>query len=1049
MSKIICPNCFTKNEEGNDRCKECGSLIQENESHQLKVGSLLHERYLVGKVLGQGGFGITYLGKDTTLDRLVAIKEYFPMGFVNRHHTITDNVSVTMKESADFFVEGKEKVLLEARTLAKFSGDPNIVGIWDFFEENNTAYIIMEYLSGMSLAEFLKEHGNLSFDEAYVMLKPVMEALQKVHAEGIIHRDISPSNLMLVGNGHVKILDFGTARITNPRGEGSLSVVLNPGFAPQEQYNSHGMQGPWTDVYELCATMYKLITGITPQNSMSRLFSDEIVLPSEVDAQMTKSQEEVIMKGMAVDPEERYQTMQELINAFEQKEESVPEEPDYDDERTMINPQAYVKKKHVPEKDDIGEKVLTDETIGQTMPMPETVKEKKKKQKPVKERKAIRINWKPVLIGIMGVALVIGIVFGAKAILLDNPYKQSEYSARIKDTEVTEKMLNTINRDEKIYHLTLQNCTVSDAILNKIASMSHITHMQITNCTGIKNYDPLASMTNLEILELEGNSQNHVALDSSSFNKEFPYLKDIRLYQADIDGDGSFLGQFSHLNRLILSGCEGAIDTSYLSGNADLKYVSLNDVTVKNHDFSGFSTCTGIEEIRMNEMEMEDLSWAEPLLNLRFLYLAGNHLKSLPLANHASLITIEAPNNEIEDISGLEGCTALQELVLYDNQITDISSLSSCESLKDVNFNNNQIEDITALSSLTTLKNVLMENNHISDVSPMADHDTIIVLDFNKNPISDISDLSGCTGLEGLYLSDTDIDNLDACINMIDLTRIYAHRAQLTDISGLKNTTMLEQAGFQDNSISDISALSANSKLEVLRMSYNQIADLSPLKNLAQLKLVSLNNNRISDITPLNINTDMQYLAVGNNQIKDISCLASMTSLAYIDVGDNQITDLSPAIHAYPTSQILLAHNNQISTIPVLPSEVEYYFLTLYGNQIKDMAPIEDLVNENQLQDELYISWYENIDYIPVAKTKFSKVSLIDTPMDKRAVLKELDKNTKNEEKIYMSNEMEFPSAEEADANVNEFRLAVRDKESDYSKGLNMYNLYNSVIGGE
>ena len=296
-------------------CPQCGNSQNiDIPGHLLRPGTLLNNRYVVGKMLGEGGFGITYIGRDTNLDRLVAIKEYYPTGIVNRSNTISDQV-VSNTQEKEHYEQGCEKFLREARMLAKFSDEDGIVGVIDFFRENGTAYIIMEYLSGYTLQDYLNEKGRLSVEETMLILTPIVTSLQKIHQQGLIHRDISPSNIMLA-NGKIKLIDFGAARNVSPNGNKSLSLMLKPGYAPEEQYRSKGVQGSWTDVYALCATIYRCITGIVPEEANDRTYSDELKAPSALGVQINPYFENALMKGLAVYSNDRYQTIQELLDGL-------------------------------------------------------------------------------------------------------------------------------------------------------------------------------------------------------------------------------------------------------------------------------------------------------------------------------------------------------------------------------------------------------------------------------------------------------------------------------------------------------------------------------------------------------------------------------------------------------------------------------------------------------------------------------------------------------------------------------------------------------------
>ena len=312
-----CNKCMNPIQETNGYCPYCGfSVNAEIPSHHLTPGTILNNKFMVGAALGEGGFGITYIGRDTKLDMKVAIKEYYPNGYANRSHTVSSAVnSSTSEDKKEFFDTGRERFLREAQVLAKFSGSSGIVDVRDFFEENNTAYIVMEYLDGQTLKDHLTKRGTLTPEQTIELLMPVMESLKKVHTQGLIHRDISPDNIMLV-DGHVKLLDFGAARNVSANANKSLSVMLKPGYAPEEQYRSKGNQGPWTDIYAICATMYKCITGITPDDSTQRVFKDELKTPSALGVIINPTIEAALMKGLAVLQKDRYQNIDELLNGF-------------------------------------------------------------------------------------------------------------------------------------------------------------------------------------------------------------------------------------------------------------------------------------------------------------------------------------------------------------------------------------------------------------------------------------------------------------------------------------------------------------------------------------------------------------------------------------------------------------------------------------------------------------------------------------------------------------------------------------------------------------
>jgi len=319
-----CPSCIAANPDGAEVCYLCGGDMHiQNRSHQLPVMTILNGRYLVGRVLGEGGFGITYIGFDFKLREKVAIKEYYPSGISTRYNEKSLAVEATSEDAKAAIDQGKTKFLEEARTMAKLRNVPNVVNVIDFFYANGTAYIVMEYLDGQSLHGWLEKHGpEKDFNRLYAMLRPVMQSLAQMHRAGLIHRDISPSNLMLLKDGTVKLLDFGTAKEADGNGRKTLSVVLKHGFAPEEQYSRHGEQGPWTDVYALCATVYKLLTGVTPEDSIDRRTKDNLKRPSELGVKINPKQERVLLKGLAIKKEDRIKSVDELMEKLDAAEKA-------------------------------------------------------------------------------------------------------------------------------------------------------------------------------------------------------------------------------------------------------------------------------------------------------------------------------------------------------------------------------------------------------------------------------------------------------------------------------------------------------------------------------------------------------------------------------------------------------------------------------------------------------------------------------------------------------------------------------------------------------
>ncbi len=321
----VCINCM-REKPSTAVCPYCGfdEAQYEPSPHHLPPRSILSGKCLIGRVLGEGGFGITYLGWDLNLDLKLAIKEYYPTGYVTRTNTSTSTVTPYRGEKTEFFTTGRSRFINEAKTLAKYYTLPGIVSVRDFFLENGTAYIVMEFVEGETLKQRLaRVGGKMEASEIFELVRPLLRSLSEMHASGLIHRDISPDNIMITPENNIKLIDFGAARDYLDSGNRSLSVMLKPGFAPEEQYFARGQQGPWTDIYALCATIYRAITGTTPQESVERLRHDELQPPSALGARLTPAQETALIKGLSVTQEGRWQTVPELYAALYPSDGSV------------------------------------------------------------------------------------------------------------------------------------------------------------------------------------------------------------------------------------------------------------------------------------------------------------------------------------------------------------------------------------------------------------------------------------------------------------------------------------------------------------------------------------------------------------------------------------------------------------------------------------------------------------------------------------------------------------------------------------------------------
>jgi serine/threonine protein kinase len=313
--KTLCASCM-EDDSGAPVCPRCGAPFQSSVVNPLLLSPrmLLRDQYMIGRALGHGGFGITYIAWDIGLETRLAVKEYMPAGVAYRaNQTTVAPVSESAKEDYDW---GLDRFMEEARVL-KRRNHSNIVLVDTVFRDNGTAYLVMEYLDGMTFEEFLRSRGGvIPFEDALRVLSPAMDALNAVHIDEVLHRDVSPDNIFITKTGKIKLIDFGAARQALNQKSRKLTVILKAGFTPEEQYRVNGQQGPWTDVYATAATLYRAITGKIPPGALDRQAEDTLELPSRLGVAIPATAERALMKGLAVRGVDRFRSMDDFKKAL-------------------------------------------------------------------------------------------------------------------------------------------------------------------------------------------------------------------------------------------------------------------------------------------------------------------------------------------------------------------------------------------------------------------------------------------------------------------------------------------------------------------------------------------------------------------------------------------------------------------------------------------------------------------------------------------------------------------------------------------------------------
>ncbi len=316
-----CFSCLKEYDEGYGICPHCGAvqMAAPLEPIHLVPGTILANRYVIGQAIGQGGFGIVYSAWDCKLSVIVAIKEFYVSHLVTRAEGVKE--LIISKKAWQEFEYRKERFLAEARTMARFGAHRSIPNVFEFFEENNTAYIVMELMRGMPLNEYLnRSGGKIAPEFAMMIANEVGNALKSMHKANIIHRDVAPDNIYICSGKEIriKLMDLGAAKLADSSDD-VIDIILKPGYSPTEQYDNSRNIGPWTDIYALGATLYVMLTGIKPSESTNRMIKDEVIAPHVIDPSIPENLSNAIMKAMAIEQHMRFKSVQDFLLAINGK----------------------------------------------------------------------------------------------------------------------------------------------------------------------------------------------------------------------------------------------------------------------------------------------------------------------------------------------------------------------------------------------------------------------------------------------------------------------------------------------------------------------------------------------------------------------------------------------------------------------------------------------------------------------------------------------------------------------------------------------------------
>ena len=989
--RVLCYNCFQEREAPEGPCPYCGFDLAENERKfpvALRAGTVLNDRYIIGRVLGQGGFGITYLALDTQLNAKVAIKEFMPNDIATR---IGTTVSVAMDSKSEEFAYGAERFQEEARTLAKFIGNPNIAGVSSYFDENDTSYFVMDYIEGISFKTYIANHGGkISVEETLNVMIPVLRALTAVHAEGFIHRDVTPDNIYITKDGIVKLLDFGSARYSIGDKSKSLDVILKVGYAPKEQYIRRSRQGPYTDVYSCAACFYAAITGFLPPESLERLDSDTLVPISQTGIEIPEYLDNAILKGLAVQPEDRFQSAAEFLDAIESQ--SVVEVPGTAPAAPTAGGQldAFIAK--VKQRPKFYGAIAAAAVVlivvsnllggGRGGNGGRNNRDLLPTEVPSITIAGQEYSTDETNLDLRGMGLT-------DADIQDLKYMVNLYSLNLRENDITD--ISCLAELPRLESLQLSDNSITD--LSPLAGMTELMNLYVDG-NDITDLSPLAEMTQMRYINV-GDNPNLTDLSPLSGMTEMENIDFQNLLVSDL----SFLSGMTRVEYLNLSSIPAGTDLSPLKNLSSVKSLNIQSPEAPIGDLSFLSGMTGLQELYIygifESLTLPDLSGLTNLATLQLNPASDYILPELdlsPLEGVTSLqsLTLYVNTTAPLDLAPLAGMTEMRELTLNSNSTApmDLSPLSGMTNMQSLDIRGN-IQSTAPLLNMTEVTELDLYNsdNTLTDLSGLANMSKVQELRLSVGNVQDFSPLSGMTGLRTLSLSgDYYTDSLDFLKGMTALQELDVYTSgeiRVTDLTALSGLTGLVSLRLDTTGLTSLHGLEGLTKLQELNLNgnYASYPDLDPLAGLTQLQTLWLPSYDADydDFKSFNIDALANLKNLRDLRISgtpdSLEGLRGLTNLQTLSINGasgyvGPALDLSPlgTLTGLTDLQIssFRALNNDLTALGSLTSLRDLWVnVGSYQEKVRSIAPLGNLTNLTNL------SVYNTVDGIDTSMVSF------------------------------------------------------------------------------
>lgn len=557
MPQNICGNCFSVM-KGN-KCPRCGYTKEQpyREHDILAVGTVLMNKYVVGKLLGRGGFGITYLAYDTEAECAVAVKEYYPDGTAVR---TDDNVTVEPMTSLqhDDYSHGLERFFSEAEIIKQFNGVNDIPEVYDVFRENGTAYYAMEFLSGISLKDYVKKHGRLTPGKAVYILKRLLPALSEIHGSGVLHRDISPDNIIICRDGRIRLIDFGSARSFRTDETGNMSVIIKEGFAPAEQYWRKGIQDARTDLYSLGTSVYFGLTKEIPENAILRMDDDTQFLTGI--KKLPPALGEILKRASDVKKDNRYDSAEEMLGCVESC--GIDEEPI-------------------------------------TLNADEMPKEVKRKARLRRSKSSLALIMSTAAVVLAALAMVFAFKMKDEVVSVkvgSEFYPIDLERLEITDQELTNSQIANLRHFKNLKYLNLENNYITD--LSCLSGLENLESIHFNN-NNVSDLSFVKNMHHLKKISAENNSISDISVLSDKTELEEAFFGDN--YVTDIS-------PLKNCGKLVKAGFNEAqiVTVDALAHKPDLIMVCLAGCNLKT--IEPLSDCKSLRFVYLGRNDLTDLS---------------------------------------------------------------------------------------------------------------------------------------------------------------------------------------------------------------------------------------------------------------------------------------------------------------------------------------------------------------------------------------------------------------------------------------------------------